>query len=839
LYIINCLSYAVIEIVDNTVKVLSDQVYDIFKQLEDPRIFRFNNDIYLYVQGLKKDSVKFNNGIVNCKTDVCVTPSLYKLTFADSKIVLEEKQINLCNEISRKIEKNWVPYEFNKELFFIYDLNDETVFKYSENKCDIYSHSKRTKTLLKKFSEKINKPSFKFSGGTPLVKIDELPEYGPFLGVGHIKINIGEFKQIIPSFADIESKFLLHHTLVYFMFFYTYDHTTTSVKKISKLFVCHDSTNGIEPYLLQFPCGIEKENENIIVSYGEGDDRCKLVKMKIADIIMYDNIDRIDTQKLFEIISNSLEIPEITQEAEEGLLALPPQQQAEQAAALLAVKAQQQAATLARQQAEALAAQQAQQQEAQRLAEQLQQQQAATLAAALAQQQAQQEAAALATQESDLRNQQILEALKEKDPTLRDPPPQETPEEILSRILKTARAKSEAKRLSAAPPQPAARAPLASGVGFVPIQPQSAADSLAEARAKEQLRNLAAKLPPSQPPLVVPTTAELARQESDLKNQKLLEALKERDPTLRDPPPQESEDDILRRVLARAKLEPRPPRQDPVTEEKRTKYERLNQALEAAQAAREENDRRLGAASAVPPEERDLQRQLTNLRQELGINPPPPPLALGPETDLTPLLQPVQPAQLAQPIAAKQPLQFARAQPAPVLPVVQPVQPPPPKINLEELEKEAAEELRKEEEKRLAARTPKQIQADNEFVAAQARAQQQQANVDEFAQVLRGGPEKTEQQKQFEKNIETLNNENLKNEEQIKTLEQEAREYLARTPKDEKGALSKLTQKKELKKSIERNKGYIKNIEKLQEYVSKNIYKRILYLYEKDEKIDA
>jgi hypothetical protein len=59
-------------------------------------------------------------------------------------------------------------------------LNDETVFKYSENTCDIYSESKRSKTLIKKFSEKINKPSFKFSGGTPLVKIDEFSGYGPY-----------------------------------------------------------------------------------------------------------------------------------------------------------------------------------------------------------------------------------------------------------------------------------------------------------------------------------------------------------------------------------------------------------------------------------------------------------------------------------------------------------------------------------------------------------------------------------------------------------------------------------------------------------------------------------
>ena len=91
------------------------------------------------------------------------------------------------------------------------------------------------------------------------------------------------------------------------MFFYTYDHTTTKVTKISKLFICHSGKEGIEPYILQFPCGIESNNDDILVSYGEGDDRCKLLKIKLEDIKLYDSLDTIPSSSdLFELIYDTV-----------------------------------------------------------------------------------------------------------------------------------------------------------------------------------------------------------------------------------------------------------------------------------------------------------------------------------------------------------------------------------------------------------------------------------------------------------------------------------------------------------------------------------------------------
>ena len=305
LYIINCLSYAFIEIENDKIKVLSDAPFDIFKQLEDPRIFKFKDEIYLYLQGLKQDTISFNSKVINCKKDVCVTPSLYKVKINNLSIDLEPIQLNLCHDISKRIEKNWTPYEYNNDLFFIYDLTEEKVFKFATDSCDIYKPGKPD-TLVKKLISKVGKPSFKLSGGTPLVEMTN-PDYGPYLGVGHIKMKISEFKELFPTFQEIEPKFLMHHSLVYFMFFYTYDHTNTKVTKISKMFICHSGNEGIEPYLLQFPCGIEYINGDILVSYGEGDDRCKLLKIKLDDIKLYDTLDSIPSSSdLFELIYDTV-----------------------------------------------------------------------------------------------------------------------------------------------------------------------------------------------------------------------------------------------------------------------------------------------------------------------------------------------------------------------------------------------------------------------------------------------------------------------------------------------------------------------------------------------------
>ena len=65
---------------------------------------------------------------------------------------------------------------------------------------------------------------------------------------------------------------------------------------MSKFFIAtsseQDKMNRNEPYMLQFPCGLiinENKKNQYIVTYGEGDIRCKLMFIDKTDIIFYDN----------------------------------------------------------------------------------------------------------------------------------------------------------------------------------------------------------------------------------------------------------------------------------------------------------------------------------------------------------------------------------------------------------------------------------------------------------------------------------------------------------------------------------------------------------------------
>ena len=57
---------------------------------------------------------------------------------------------------------------------------------------------------------------------------------------------------------------------------------------ITQLFIATDLQYSNDPYLLQFPCGLEKLNEDkYIVTYGEADIKCKMfmIKKEKIDII--------------------------------------------------------------------------------------------------------------------------------------------------------------------------------------------------------------------------------------------------------------------------------------------------------------------------------------------------------------------------------------------------------------------------------------------------------------------------------------------------------------------------------------------------------------------------
>jgi len=133
---------------------------------------------------------------------------------------------------------------------------------------------------------------YRFSLGTPSI-IYNNQEY---IAVGHSRFYRKDLidkdpkkkaSDWTPNYAKvlalIEQQPQLYQTsnYNYFMYFYTLDRHTNRVRRMSHSFL----VTGYEPYYLQFACGIARlPGDRFVISYGEGDVRCKLLFLNIPDI---------------------------------------------------------------------------------------------------------------------------------------------------------------------------------------------------------------------------------------------------------------------------------------------------------------------------------------------------------------------------------------------------------------------------------------------------------------------------------------------------------------------------------------------------------------------------
>jgi len=106
-----------------------------------------------------------------------------------------------------------------------------------------------------------------------------------YMGVGHMKLasdNIDSIRrdtplgrfigQITPTFLDYN---------YYFMFFFQFDIDTFAVMKMSHAFIPTSVLCEVEPYLLVFPMSLHvNEDDSMTMTFGEGDDRCKIMRIE-------------------------------------------------------------------------------------------------------------------------------------------------------------------------------------------------------------------------------------------------------------------------------------------------------------------------------------------------------------------------------------------------------------------------------------------------------------------------------------------------------------------------------------------------------------------------------
>jgi len=164
-----------------------------------------------------------------------------KLTFSNpSKMLLP------FGDLVRKIEKNTV---FTSEGYIFYDINDKFIFYGKEG------------------IKRQNIPIFKdiiFSLGSP-----PIPFKDGFLSVGHAKIK--HKNNSLDGFQDVKNK---HHTYFYFLYFFYMD-KDYNIIAISDLYIPKDGERSSKKILV-FPMGLAKQKENIIISYGDGDEDLNL-----------------------------------------------------------------------------------------------------------------------------------------------------------------------------------------------------------------------------------------------------------------------------------------------------------------------------------------------------------------------------------------------------------------------------------------------------------------------------------------------------------------------------------------------------------------------------------
>ena len=135
---------------------------------EDPRIFDYNNKYWIYFHYLGRDNLNNKNKLSKYIT---IAP----LNDLDNFIYLYTDKMKGC-------EKNWMPFEYNNELYFEYSIQPHVILKAQLDK-----NGNPTGYCPKVYETKTNYPKKRdFGGGAPSIKF-KLNGQNYFLGLSHTR----------------------------------------------------------------------------------------------------------------------------------------------------------------------------------------------------------------------------------------------------------------------------------------------------------------------------------------------------------------------------------------------------------------------------------------------------------------------------------------------------------------------------------------------------------------------------------------------------------------------------------------------------------------------------
>jgi predicted GH43/DUF377 family glycosyl hydrolase len=225
--------------------IKSDKYKNCAEQYEDPRPVIYADKLILVVNDPQQ---------IKCKNKmVLLILSLQSLEKNISQII-PEAVIPLVYP-SNRIEKNWMPFVYLDDFYFIYQINPHLILK-----CDIHTG------ICIKVAETRNSLITKgLRGGTPVKRLNI--DY--YITFGHVKKKIFGMKQIYTTIAYLfEAK------------------PPFSIVKVSKEFFID---NDFEKYkfknIIQFASGLEIFNGKIYLTFGHNDCTSKMLTISVANVL--------------------------------------------------------------------------------------------------------------------------------------------------------------------------------------------------------------------------------------------------------------------------------------------------------------------------------------------------------------------------------------------------------------------------------------------------------------------------------------------------------------------------------------------------------------------------
>ena len=288
------------------VSIMYDQNGVILENIDgvDARLLRIGTDKFLLSYNT---SIQQDGATVPC---ILISTRIIDVIHSDHIRIHIYPETILCPGISNCDQKNWsFSFLTNGNIAFSYGLYPQHVMylvPFAPDDKNIVAVSCDSRQTLRGnqdniFSKLVNyyeqknttgETNFFVSASTPTVKINpNNPEF--FVGVGHIKFDYSKPINFYPKDSELvkfcikmsTDKNLRHQKYIYLMFFYEININDGNIKRCSNMFIPPRGTYC-------FPSGLTLNNTDIILSYGDNDDKCMVITFTTKEVenLLNDNI---------------------------------------------------------------------------------------------------------------------------------------------------------------------------------------------------------------------------------------------------------------------------------------------------------------------------------------------------------------------------------------------------------------------------------------------------------------------------------------------------------------------------------------------------------------------